>query len=399
MTNNIKLFTAALAVVLVAGVTIFYACKKDTTGSNTEGSSKASISVLDKLYNQLPTPNFGNITVVNGEILQFESAEHHDQVYKTLNELCKAWMALFLQTYDTGDETALDATIARLGFDENLPLYKFLAKYGVQNSLVEKTTFEENQWLGRGGNGTPPSDSITQCPIEQTLLSMYHEYCIGNTICQLRPYGCEILIPTSKLHMLTQIRNMSVEELLSYASKEPPHGNDYPPPLIHVPEPFNLEIKPPVNPPTPHNPPPGGDCGCHSCYCKEYEKTFEVEHGTDHKFTLYYHFRDRSLDGKPKTTVTMKNYKLKNNEWVKDYSSFCRLDFSTKLYHAATLYDCVDKGRDGKTGNNTKVFSKSKSKTFNYNSHAITDDINHSYIACRHKGVEFKFTPRGEAIP
>jgi hypothetical protein len=94
----------------------------------------------------------------------------------------------------------------------------------------------------------------------------------------------------------------------------------------------------------------------------------------------------------------MKNYKLKNGEWQKDYSSFCRLDFSTKLYQQPKLTQCIDKGRDGKTGNNTKVFSKSKRKTFNFDYEPITDQIYNSYITCRHKGVEYKFNPRGESI-
>jgi hypothetical protein len=56
----------------------------------------------------------------------------------------------------------------------------------------------------------------------------------------------------------------------------------------------------------------------------------------------------------------------------------------------------VDVGRDGKVGANTMVHSKSKSKLFNNS--FVKDDINHSYIACRHKGFEFKYNPKGEPV-
>jgi len=68
------------------------------------------------------------------------------------------------------------------------------------------------------------ADPITDCPIEQTLLSGYHEYCIKDTICQLRPNDYQIIIPTSELSFLNYISNASIEELISYA-KVPPGGS------------------------------------------------------------------------------------------------------------------------------------------------------------------------------
>ena len=388
--KKIKLFTALLAVVLVAGMTIFYACKKEDK-INELPAKAAAPNPLETLYSQLPTPDFGNIKLVNGDILQFESVEHYEQVYEALEAQCEAWMALFLQKYDTGDEEALDAIIEQLKFDENLPLKKFEQKYKkTDNTLLWSLSQKEETWLERGGEGGVPEDEITPCPIELALLSKYHEYCIGNTICQWRPNSCELHIPTSKTSMLNQIRNTSVEDLLSY-SKEVPNPSG----PVYIPEPFNITVYPPKNPDTGG----GSDCGCDFCYCTEYKKSFTKLNGTDHKFTLSYHFRHDFYKGKAKTTVTSKNYKLKKGSWKNDYSSYCRLGFSTKLYQNPSITQCIDKGRDGKTSNLAQAFSKSKRKTFNFDYKTVTDQIFESYVTYRHKGVEFKFNPRGEVVP
>jgi len=386
--KNVKLFTALLAVALVAGITIFYACKKETEIIEKPVTGIAP-NPLENLYKQLPTPDFGNIKLVNGDILKFESAEHYEQVYDALKEQCDAWMALFLQTYDTGSEDHLDSIVEQLKFDENLPLKKFEQQYKKTNlTLLEEMSIKEVIWLERGGEGLPPSDEITNCAIEQTLLSQYYEYCIGDNICQLRPNSCEIHIPTSKLSMLKQIRNTSIEDLISYSRALAPGGGG----PLYIPEPFNINIYPPKENSG------SNDCGCDYCYCTDYNKTFEVFNGSDYKFTLSYHFRHDFGKGKAKTIVTSNNYKLKKGSWKKDYSSNCRLGFSTKLYQNPSITQCIDKGRDGKTGNISQAFSKSKSKVFKFDYEVVTDKISESYVTYRHKGTEYKFNPRGEVV-
>ena len=394
MKKNIIIILSIITLIIVS---LVIGCKKEATDADysLEGPLKSQkITELERLYNQLQIPDFGNIRLVNGDILKFVSEEHYDQVYESLNNLYEAWTALFLQTYDTGDEEELDATIERLGFDDNLPLFKFVEKYKMAHPLIWEATQKEEGWLERGGNGSPPEDEITSCPIEQTLLSKYHEYCIGDTICQLRPNGSEIHIPTSKLNMLTQIRNASIEELMSF-SKEPPHGGGSGGGPLYIPEPFNVNIYPPNG----NSGGSGGDCGCDFCYCTEYKNDFESLHGAGYKFTLSYNFRYDFYKKNAKTTVTVKNYKLKNNDWKKDYGSQCRLGFSTKLHQNPKIDQCIDKGYDGKTGNITKAYSKSKGKKFNFDYKIVTDNINNSYITYRHQGVEYKFNPRGEIVP
>jgi len=384
---NIKLLTALLAAALIAGVSIFYACKKEENANNGISKSPPMSAELELLYKQVPTHNFGNVTLVNKDILQFESVEHYEQVYEYLYDQYCEWTRIFLDTYFTGDEDELDDIIEALNFDDQTPLIKFEEQFGFNaNSLRSKKAIDERAWLSGGATGLSPSDKIINCPIEQTLSSKYHEVCIRDTICQMREWGFKIIIPISDVQYIAQIRSTSTQDLFNRAGA----GG-------HIGIGSIIIIGPTTEP---YNPGGGAEieqCN-NSCGCFEYKNTFFKSNGAKYKFELSYHFKYRWSDDKKKTTVTMKNYKLKENKWTKDYGSYCRLDFSTKLYKNAPVFGdpCVDKGCDGKTGSITMVFSKSKSKTFGSN---YMDDIDNSYIACRHRGVEFKYDPRGDEVP
>jgi hypothetical protein len=363
-------------------VSLVMGCKKDPfnpdsgiTDSGIEGLlKKPYLPELERLYNQLQIPNFGNIKLVNGDILKFENAEHYDQVYESLNELYEAWTVLFMETYYTGDEDELDATIERLGFDENLPLFKFVERYKVAHPLIWEAVEQEEQWLERGGGGRSPSDPITQCPIEQTLLSNYYEYCIGDTISQLRPDGWEIHIPTSKLQYLTQIRNSSIQELISRA--EVPGGGGGP---IYTGEPFNAIIFPPED---------------QTCYKSGHEINPTQLHGDNYKFEWSYHFRYKKFGQKVVATATIKNYKYKNSKWKKDYGSSCKVEFSAQLYFEGTYCDDI-----GQVGGTQKYELYLHSRSVSYPIHSwiwytpskIRNDTESSYVECRHRSTYYKF--------
>jgi len=343
-----KKITLLIITLFVIGLVI--GCKKEIdTKSNTEGPLKTAInSELENLYKQLVIPDFGKITAINkGEILKFESAEHYEQVYESLNALYEAWTTLFIQTYDTGDEDELDATIERLNFDENLPLYKFEQKYKVIQAatLLEENTLRESTWLEQGANGRSPSDPITQCPIEQTLLSNYYEYCIGDTICQLRPGEYQILIHTSNLQYLNQIRNSTIQELLGRG--EVPPGT----PLPTFPKKV-VVTDPPVTILDPNE---------IDCNVSNYSNSDFIEHGSDYKFYWTYNYGYNWNGKKVKTNATMTNYKKnKKHNWVKDYGSFCKIEINTSLndYYYETE-DCQESYGMVATGLNTKVVWKS----------------------------------------
>ena len=375
--KNVKFLTVLLAIALLIGVNIFYACKKDIVSDTivsdtTEHPAKASMSSeLQRLYQQLPTPNFGNIRLVNGDILKFESAEHYEQVYAALNNLCEAWTKLFLDNYDTGNEEALDAIIETLGFDERLPLIKFEEKYkGVINTLLAVSIEKEEQWLRRGGGDEPPTDEITECPIEQTLLSRYHEYCIGDTILQLRPDGYQILVPVSELSFLKALRNTSITELLGKDTIPP--GNPYPPGWIVL-------VDPPVTVVT-----PDVDCKSH------FKNSDTCYNGDNYKFKWFYKYYNFFTS----TTYAMKNYKLKNGKWKKDYGSFGRVSFGTQLYwNCGDSHENCCKKDDMITwaGDNLKTFWRGN-VVFRPWDWIIRNRCNpdESFMICRHKGTDFK---------
>jgi hypothetical protein len=406
---NIKLVTAFFVAVLVASVCIFHACKKEDAIANrimkrdtsTEKPLKGVMPTeLQQLYNQLVIPDFGNITLLNGDILKFESADHYEQVYDALNELCKAWMALFIATYDTGTEEDLDAHIARLGFDERMPLFKFEQKYksSTITTLLEECVEMEQQWLDRGGNGSGPDYEITNCPVEQTLLSLFYEFCIGDTICQLRPSGYQILIPISKLSCLNTVRNISISELLGRGLEVPGTKPIFPKKIVVA--------DPPVTVIDPNE---------IDCSVSEYEKKGEIENNycSGYKYHWSYHFQSCWFPWKNernKTTVTMTNYKKnKNDKWIKDYGSNCRINFNTDVntYYYDTKECIVGGGYLGLCGNGliTKVVWKSLTvRDFAEKTELVWDGYSYkeipvgcyrhntdaSTLTIRHKGINFK---------
>jgi len=388
--NNKKMkkyiYIFSIATLLVVSLVI--GCKKDTesdtiTDNGTGNSAKYSTAVaLEILYGQLLQPNFGNIKLVNGDILKFESAEHYEQVYESLNNLYEAWTTLFIQTYDTGDEDALDAKIEQLKFDDNLPLLRFAEKYKTK-LLINDIALMEEAWLNEGGSAKSPSNPITNCPIEQTLLSIYYEFCIGDTICQLRPEGYQILIPTSTLGSLSYIRNVSVEELLSHVNKGLPNYDDPPKWPVHIPT-YNVTIH---------------STESSTCYESKHQINPLQYNGDNYRFEWSYHFRHQPFWGVTKTTATIKNYKFKNNKWKKDYGSSCRISFETKLYAEYGEY-CHDRGWvAGKQSLNMKLHSRSisypASSWLADTPKSIRDDINDSFVECRHRGEKFEFYANG----
>jgi hypothetical protein len=100
----------------------------------------------------------------------------------------------------------------------------------------------------------------------------------------------------------------------------------------------------------------------------------------------------------------MKNYKWKSNKdkWVKDYGSFCKIEFVTQLYEYYFDNDgCVKGSTLSKTSLNTKVFSKSKRdrKKISLWKHVtplhgtcigyLTQNPAESSLTIRHRGTDY----------
>jgi hypothetical protein len=73
------------------------------------------------------------------------------------------------------------------------------------------------------------------------------------------------------------------------------------------------------------------------------------------------------------------------------------IGFLSEIRRIPTITEYIDKGFEGKEGSNTMVHSKSKNKKFSVG--FVHDDIESSYIICRHRGVDFKFNAKGIPIP
>jgi len=366
---------ASTALLIILAAVIFYACKKDTVlNSDTENPLRSPMSnELQLLYQQLPTPNFGNIRLVNGDILQFESKEHYTQVYDALYAHYRAWNDLFIETYDKGTEEELDKIIEELNFDDQTPLIAFEQKYKETNNTLRAMSVEQEEvWLERGAQGLPPTDSIIICPIERTLFSKFYEVCIQDTICQLRSNGTSVLIPIAAINFINQIRNASTSELSQMAStwgivvNEPLRGN---------------------------------------CYYSSWSKSDEQPNGTNYKFKWSYDFRRTWFNG-PRTTVTMDAYKRQNAQsaWQKDYGTCTSLGSKTQVrIDVSTAWGSCLKGVLFHKVPNTPHQAFHRSKTQGVFDAFSSDDLirndpNESEVLCRHSGTNFTFNAQTGAL-
>ena len=379
---NIKLLTALLAAALIAGVTIFYACKKEENANNGILKSPPMSEELRVLYGSLPDVDFGNITLLNGEILKFESFEHYEQVYEDLLMLCETWNDLFFATYDSIPENELDSLIRQLGFDEYLPLLKFEELYGIAgNNLRYEVEQNEEMWLNGCAVGTLPFDEIVPCPVEQTLFSKWHEVAIGDTICQMRKGCFEVYIPVSDIQYINIIRNVTKLELLT---KAPVQG--LPNSVTYYRDPFY-------------------DTG--GCYEPlGYAKSGTQPHLLDNNYRFYwgFNFRYRNFWKYAETVVTMKNYKLVNGVWEKNRKATCALGSITKLYNGGVdpNYICDEVG-PVKLYMNTPNNAFSRTRRIGFGNMIFINsylrcDANSSEVLCRLYGKDYVINAKTGAL-
>jgi len=373
---NIKL-TASLAVALFAGFSVFYACKKE---ENTFKSPPMS-SELKMLYGNLPSVDFGNITLLNGEILKFESFEHYEQVYEDLLMLYETWNDLFFATYDSIPDDKLDDLIRQLGFDEYLPLLKFEEIFGIAgNNLRSEIVKAEEKWLLTSLNGISPFDEIVPCPVEQTLFSKWHEIAIGDTICQMRGGCFEIYIPVKDIQYINIIRNVTKEELRTKAAVPGLPNN---PPYYSIDEDGN------------------NNSGCYkSDYSKPGQKILNPPYNNI-RLDWFFKYEYRNFLADTRTTVIMWNYKKVNGVWEKNRKAVCALGSVTKLYNAEN--GCDELGYFNKPMNTPgKAFKRTKRRCFAffdvYPVHQKCDP-NESRVLCHLDGVNYTFNAlTGERI-
>jgi hypothetical protein len=96
MKKSIHILSIILSIVCIA-----VSCKKITDSdtpiySKNADPLKTMGNELAILYEQVPDYDFGNITLVNGDILKFQSLDHYEKVYECLYDQYTAWTKIFL---------------------------------------------------------------------------------------------------------------------------------------------------------------------------------------------------------------------------------------------------------------------------------------------------------------
>ena len=182
----------------------------------TKSSTLESLPIeLQELYGEMPTRNYGNITVIGDGILRFTSESHLDSVYAWLRADCELWDDLFVDQYSGLDEEEFEIFENEIGYYEFQPLIEFENQFNILGLMLrdEQESIMQN-WYEGGMLGDNPSDPIFLDEVEQTLYSANHEICIGDTIAQYRSDGTIVLIPVSKIEDINQIRNQTVQEII-----------------------------------------------------------------------------------------------------------------------------------------------------------------------------------------
>lgn len=363
---------------------LFPSCNK----SHQEGMVKSlqlqmSDELIDLYDTGVPYYDYGEIELLTGDILRFANEDHYLYVLEHLQEQYDCWSDLFFQTYGCEDDDEMDELIGELLFDDCVPLQLFEEEYNFWGkNLRSKMKIAESEWLLTEEECDSPVDEIINSIIEQTLFSKYHEICIGDTIYQLRPNGCEVIIPISELSQISTIRNAVTMEDLEILLLENP----------------NLSIK------------------VDSDYCyKEYhyrENSQNHNTGYSESFKWTYKFTKVYFIHRYKTTVTMTNYKVVAGEKKRDFAT-CALGLQTKLYSTQNNAPCQSAGYSICSLNTpNRHYHRSRTEytprvlmiddtTFTWGIGQLTFhpqieiqqyqmDPSDSYIKCRHKGWTFQ---------
>ena len=258
---------------------------------------------LQELYSRMPPCDFGNITLINGDIMRFENCEHYEMTCDILREQYEKWTQLFLEKFQVEDEDEMDSIIDTLGFHHYIPLFIFEERYHFSHKSLRSVYDElEKQWLKDGAVDEPPFDDKIICHIEQTLRSKYHEICIGDTIYQTRDNGQYLIIPISQVPNLGKIRGVSTEVIAENADG------------LYS----DIDV---IN----------GEEGCYYDYF--YKRGYKV-HSSDNnkKFFWSFKFQHAEFIHRYKISVVMINYKKNKRGYWRADLAYCALGAYADLY-------------------------------------------------------------------
>ena len=188
--RNIKLFTVLLAVVLIAGVSIFYACKKEeTVKAVVEQGWQEKIEYMD-----IPCVDFSrikkdvNLAKGAAPILVFESWEHYASVIEAMLEFSYNYIDMRVQHVRDSipgiDDDDLSLILHNQGIYQFMPLYSFIQQLQFTNSAFTTLRPKEIQWEQDGitSDLANPFDEMELGYVQSALHNANGDVMIGNEI-------------------------------------------------------------------------------------------------------------------------------------------------------------------------------------------------------------------------
>jgi len=163
--KSLKFFTVLLAVAIIAGVGIFYACKKEEAVTPPIQQKNIDIDV------DLSSIDFKKIGMSNtrsGQMLVFESFEDYTEIIDALLAVCEQYSADYLiqleaelgMPIDEADEDIVAAIIARDNFYPYNPIMNFTSQIGFTNDVYSILRGQEINWTNSSSHGENPFDEI-----------------------------------------------------------------------------------------------------------------------------------------------------------------------------------------------------------------------------------------------
>ena len=201
-----------LMLILIAGLS-FTGCDKEPIIKERSLSFDKLPKELKELYNRMPIRDYGNISVLDGNILHFETKSQYEMVGQLLLDECRQWDSLFCTAYGYMSEEQMQDWEKKTGYNEFLPLYFFEERCGVSGQMLfDNQEYLLKQWMENGLQGQDPTDNIFNLESDQAMHNLSHEVCVADTIYQYREDAI-IEVPVSMLQEWKDLRRLSTEEL------------------------------------------------------------------------------------------------------------------------------------------------------------------------------------------
>lgn len=185
--NYITLKKYLTLVVLFVVSFNFVGCEKEKIYKTKKDVLNNKSEQIREMYKQMPSRNYGGVTIVGDGILRFQSRFHYETVRNMLKNDCELWDNIFYEKYGhLKKEQIMDIEDA-IGFNEFQPILVFEENIGILGSMLfDQQQNMLNQWIENEFSGNNPTDPLIINEYEQALYNHRREICIGDTVYQFR---------------------------------------------------------------------------------------------------------------------------------------------------------------------------------------------------------------------